>query len=89
MSSSVDFWYRRISRSATVPGRKRCGFFTPPVVAAAVLRACDLAASCLRGALPVRAGEVSTASVQGKKAEKAYHRWICARSAWYEPFQIM
>ena len=54
ISSSVDFWYRRISRSATVPGRKRCGFFTPPAAAVAVdLRACDLAASCLRGALPV------------------------------------
>lgn len=31
MRSSVDFWYRRISRSATVPGRKRWGFLTPPV----------------------------------------------------------
>ena len=35
MRSSVDFWYRRISRSATVPGRKRWGFFTPPVAACA------------------------------------------------------
>lgn len=77
MRSSVDFWYRLISRRATVPGRNRCGFFTPPVVACrrvtakgqssvtaegenksqltAVLRAADdLAASCLRGALPER-----------------------------------
>jgi hypothetical protein len=29
-SNSVDFWYLRISRRATVPGRKRWGFFTPP-----------------------------------------------------------
>jgi hypothetical protein len=46
----VLFWYLRISRSATVPGRKRCGFFTPPV-AGADLRAA-LVASCFRGALP-------------------------------------
>ncbi|XBI07831.1 hypothetical protein VPH35_135671 [Triticum aestivum] len=50
MSSSVLFWYLRISRSATVPGRNRCGFFTPPV-AGADLRAA-LVASCFRGALP-------------------------------------
>lgn len=25
MSRSVDFWYLRISRNATVPGRYRCG----------------------------------------------------------------
>ena len=50
MSSSVLFWYLRISRSATVPGRKRCGFFTPPV-AGADLRAAFVA-SCFRGALP-------------------------------------
>ncbi|XP_030301208.1 uncharacterized protein LOC103531178 [Calypte anna] len=41
---------RRISRSATVPGRYRCGFFTPPV-AGALLRAA-LVANCLRGAFP-------------------------------------
>ncbi|KAK9670692.1 hypothetical protein RND81_13G218600 [Saponaria officinalis] len=34
MSSSVLFWYLRISRSATVPGRYLWGFFTPPVVGA-------------------------------------------------------
>ncbi|KAJ1282537.1 hypothetical protein BS78_03G060100 [Paspalum vaginatum] len=50
ISSSVLFWYLRISRSATVPGRKRCGFFTPPV-AGADLRAAFVA-SCFRGALP-------------------------------------
>ena len=33
MRSSVDFWYRRISRRATVPGRNLWGFFTPPVAA--------------------------------------------------------
>ena len=27
---SVDFWYFLISRSATVPGRQRCGFCTAP-----------------------------------------------------------
>jgi hypothetical protein len=50
MRSSVDFWYRLISRRATVPGRYLWGFFTPPV-AGAFLRAA-LVASCLRGALP-------------------------------------
>ncbi|XBH97546.1 hypothetical protein VPH35_127201 [Triticum aestivum] len=50
MSSSVLFWYLRISRRATVPGRKRCGFLTPPV-AGADLRAA-LVASCFLGALP-------------------------------------
>ena len=50
MSRSVDFWYLRISRSATVPGRYRCGFLTPPVVGADLRAA--LVASCLRGALP-------------------------------------
>ena len=29
----MDFWYLRISRRATVPGRKRWGFLTPPVAA--------------------------------------------------------
>jgi hypothetical protein len=47
---SVDFWYLRISRRATVPGRYLWGFLTPPV-AGADLRAA-LVASCLRGALP-------------------------------------
>ncbi|RCV33606.1 hypothetical protein SETIT_7G095400v2 [Setaria italica] len=50
ISSSVLFWYLRISRSATVPGRKRWGFLTPPV-AGADLRAA-LVASCFLGALP-------------------------------------
>ena len=36
---SVDFWYFLISRSATVPGRYRCGFFTPPVAGALFLAA--------------------------------------------------
>ncbi|BAS96270.1 Os06g0159700, partial [Oryza sativa Japonica Group] len=44
MSSSVLFWYLRISRSATVPGLKRCGFFTPPVAGADLHVA--LVASC-------------------------------------------
>jgi len=30
IKSSVDFWYRRISRKATVPGLYLCGFLTPP-----------------------------------------------------------
>ena len=30
MRSSVDFWYLRISRRATVPGRYLCGFFCCP-----------------------------------------------------------
>ena len=50
MRSSVDFWNFRISRRATVPGRKRCGFLIPLSVTLAVLRA-DFWASCLRGAL--------------------------------------
>lgn len=32
MRSSVLFWKRLISRSATVPGRYLCGFLTPPCV---------------------------------------------------------
>jgi len=50
MRSSVLFWYLRISRSATVPGRKRWGFFTPPV-AGADFRAAFVA-SCFLGAFP-------------------------------------
>ena len=30
IKSSWDFWYLRISRNATVPGRYLLGFFTPP-----------------------------------------------------------
>ena len=47
--SSVDFWYLRICRSATVPGRYLVGFFTPPHEY--WCRACFVA-SCLRGHLP-------------------------------------
>jgi len=50
MRSSVDFWYLRISRRATVPGLYLCGFLTPPVDGADLRAALD--ASCLRGALP-------------------------------------
>ena len=46
----MDFWYLRISRKATVPGRYLCGFLTPPV-AGADLRAA-LVANCFLGALP-------------------------------------
>ena len=34
INKSVDFWYLRISRKATVPGRYLCGFLTPPVAGA-------------------------------------------------------
>ncbi len=50
MSKSVDFWYLRISRRATVPGRYLWGFLTPPV-AGADLRAA-LVANCFLGAFP-------------------------------------
>ena len=50
ISNSVLFWSFRISRSATVPGRKRCGLRIPPS-AGFVLRAAAIASS-LRGALP-------------------------------------
>merc|ERR1711994_459408 len=50
MRSSVDFWYLRISRRATVPGLYLWGFFTPPVDGALFLAA--LVASCFLGALP-------------------------------------
>ncbi len=33
MSNSVDFWYLRISRKATVPGLYRRGFFCPACTA--------------------------------------------------------
>lgn len=48
--SFVLFWYFLISLSATVPGLKRWGFFTPPVAGADFLAA--LVVSCLHGALP-------------------------------------
>ena len=50
MRSSVDFWKRLISRRATVPGRKRWGFLTPPA-ATTFFEAC-LWAMCFLGALP-------------------------------------
>ena len=50
MRSSVDFWYRLISRRATVPGLYLCGFLTPPA-AGADFRAA-LAANCFLGAFP-------------------------------------
>lgn len=48
--SSVLFWYLRISRRATVPGRKRWVFFTPPDAGADFLAA--FVASCLCGPFP-------------------------------------
>ena len=51
ISNSVDFWYLLISLMATVPGLKRCGFFTPPVEGAVFLGA--LVTIFLRGFLPV------------------------------------
>jgi len=71
--SSVDFWYRRMSRRATVPGRNR--FFTLPTGYIAWHISCcmkgsrrrtawtvflapvDLVATCLRGGLPVHASD--------------------------------
>ncbi|KAF4359626.1 hypothetical protein G4B88_006852 [Cannabis sativa] len=50
IKSSVLFWYFLISLKATVPGLKRCGFFTPPVAGADFLAA--LVASCFLGAFP-------------------------------------
>merc|ERR1719493_533060 len=50
MRSSVDFWYLRISRRATVPGLYLWGFLTPPV-AGADFRAAFVA-NCFLGALP-------------------------------------
>lgn len=54
MSKSVLFWYLRISRSATVPGRYLWGFFTPPAVGADFLAAYDgiwLSEESLKGKL--------------------------------------
>ncbi len=48
--SSVDFWYLRISRRATVPGLYLWGFLTPPVAGADFLAA--FVANCFLGALP-------------------------------------
>ena len=50
MRSSVLFWYRRISRRATVPGRKRLGFLTPPV--SGLWRLPCLVFNCCRGHFP-------------------------------------
>lgn len=53
MRSSVDFWYRRISRRATVPGLYLWGFLTPPDCAGADFRAALLASeTCFLGAFP-------------------------------------
>lgn len=46
----VVFLYLRISLSVTVPGWKRCGFFTPPVAGADLHAA--FVVSCFLGALP-------------------------------------
>ncbi|CAL9094961.1 unnamed protein product, partial [Musa acuminata var. zebrina] len=89
MSSSVLFWYLRISRSATVPGRKRWGFLTPPVAGADFLAA--FVASCFRGALPpvdfravcfVRA--ISYASEEGFEIEdwRCGDQWGSERQRW-------
>ena len=51
MSSSVDFWYRRISRRATVPGRNRLTFLTPPVDGTE-FRAALVADCCLSALFP-------------------------------------
>ena len=40
IKSCVDFWYFRISRRATVPGRKRRGFRTLPSEGIPILRPC-------------------------------------------------
>ena len=50
ISNSVDFWYRLISLSATVPGRNRLTFLTPPVDGADLRAA--LVANCFLGAFP-------------------------------------
>ena len=50
INKSVLFWYLRISRSATVPGRYLWGFLTPPDDGDFFLAA--FVASCLRGAFP-------------------------------------
>lgn len=49
----MDFWKRLISRRATVPGRKRWGFLTPP--AAAVFLTAALWAMCFHWAWPAMA----------------------------------
>merc|ERR1712020_793873 len=83
MSNSVDFWYRRISLKATVPGRYLCGFFTPPVVVGADFRAA-LVANCLRGAFPpvdlravclVRATKAARKSAPATGGVKKPHRY--------------
>lgn len=50
ISRSVDFWYFRISRRATVPGRYLCGFLIPPRLAPCALPC--LVSRILRGAFP-------------------------------------
>ena len=62
MSNSVDFWKRRISLRATVPGRKRCaarifpltGIVFPVDLEAGTIRTV-LATTCLRAVCLVRA----------------------------------
>ena len=52
MRRSVLFWYFLISRSATVPGRKRCCFFAPCESIVGVDLRAALAPRDLRGVLP-------------------------------------
>lgn len=52
-----------------------------PLTLAAVLRAADLAASCLRGALPA----THSLSPRLQLETLTYHQWSCGQSAWYGP----
>lgn len=47
----MDFWYFLISRRATVPGLKRCGFFSPVLVVPLLFLAAFVA-KCFLGVFP-------------------------------------
>ena len=60
--------------------------YVAEVLTAAVLRAWDFAASCLRGALPKKS---LSSKDFCKVLEDTYHQWTCERSAWYESLLML
>ena len=104
MSNSVDFWYRLISRRATVPGRNRWGFFTPPVAACGdqvrktvfllllpnVETYRGLTGLWFCGELLARCFTWSRVRInRGRRRWRyTYHQWICERFALCVPFRV-
>ncbi len=82
MSRSVDFWYFRISRSATVPGRYRCGSARQhqQALQLRVLRR-RLSAELCWPSLDELAVDPRAAS-RGPLAEEQPHSWVPRLAPW-------